>query len=59
MSIYGGYKVLYLKEMGMGTLGWILVAGCGILYFGVSLLTKPPSAELIANLFPVRQTGNE
>jgi len=54
ISIYGGYKVLYLKEMGMGTLEWLLIGGCGLLYFGISLLTKPPSQTLLAKLFPAK-----
>jgi hypothetical protein len=30
---------------------WILISGCGILYFGGSLISKPPSSELIGKLF--------
>ena len=55
MSIYGGYSVLYKKYVGMGTLEWWLVIGCGVLYFVVSLITKPPSKELLDKLFPAKQ----
>ena len=54
MSIYGGYKVLMVKQLGMGTFEWWLVIGCGILYFGVSAMTKPPSKELLDKLFPAK-----
>jgi hypothetical protein len=30
---------------------WILISGCGILYFGGSFISKPPSKELINKLF--------
>jgi len=30
---------------------WILISGCGILYFAGSLISKPPSQELIKKLF--------
>jgi len=55
MSIYGGYKVLFKKEIGMGTFEWWLVIGCGILYFVVSAITKPPSKELLDKLFPAKK----
>ena len=55
MSIYGGWKVLVKKEIGMGTFEWILVIGCGILYFAVSAMTKPPSRELLDKLFPAKK----
>jgi len=54
MSIYGGYKVLVVREIGMGTMEWWLVIGCGLLYFIVSAITKPPSKELIDKLFPAK-----
>jgi Na+/proline symporter len=54
MSIYGGYKVLFKQEIGMGTFEWWLVIGCGIIYFVVSALTKPPSKELLDKLFPAK-----
>jgi len=54
MSIYGGYKVLYKKEIGLGTFEWWLVIGCGIIYFVVSALTKAPSKELLDKLFPAK-----
>ena len=57
MSIYGGYKVLLKKEMGMGTMEWILVIGCGLIYFLVSLATKPPSQALIDRLFPPKESA--
>jgi len=37
--------------LGIGTMEWILISGCGILYFGGSLISKPPSSELIGKLF--------
>ncbi|MBF0477351.1 MAG: hypothetical protein HQK59_16325, partial [Deltaproteobacteria bacterium] len=57
-TLYGGWAVLDQKVLGMGTMEWILVAGCGILYFGVSLCTKPPSKELIAKLFPEKGSAS-
>jgi hypothetical protein len=30
---------------------WILIGGCCALYFGGSLMSKPPSRELIDKLF--------
>lgn len=54
MSIYGGWAVLLKKTVGMGTLEWWLVIGCGVLYFLVSLMTKPPSKELIDKLFTAK-----
>ncbi len=54
MSIYGGYKVLYKKEIGLGTFEWWLVIGCGIIYFVVSAVTKAPSKELLDKLFPAK-----
>jgi len=52
-TLWGGWAVLGRKPplLGMGTMEWILVAGCLILYFGVSFLTKRPSQELIDKLF--------
>ena len=58
MSIYGGYKVLYKKELGMGTMEWILVIGCGLVYFLVSFATKPPSKALIDKLFPPKKKAS-
>ena len=57
MSIVGGYYVLFKKppSLGMGTMEWILVIGCGIIYFGVSALTKPPSEKTLALLFPPKK----
>ncbi len=50
-TLAGGYLVFTRKVVGMGTMEWILLAGCFILYFGVSLMTKPPSEALIQKLF--------
>ncbi len=55
MSIYGGYAVLVKKTVGMGTLEWWLVIGCGVIYFLVSMVTKPPSKELIDKLWSKSQ----
>jgi len=57
MSVVGGYYVLFKKppSLGMGTMEWILVLGCGILYFGVSAMTKPPSEKMINLLFPAKK----
>jgi len=55
MTLYGGYAVLYKNAVGMGTFEWILMGGCGLLYFGVSLLTTPPSEATITLLFPARK----
>lgn len=56
MSIYGAWAVLASKppKIGMGTMEWILVIGCGVIYFGVSFLTKPPSKEHLDKLFPAK-----
>ncbi len=52
-TLWGGWAVLGREPalLGMGTMEWILIGGCLILYFGGSLLSKPPSAELIDRLF--------
>ncbi len=57
MSILGGYYVLFKKppSLGMGTMEWILVIGCGVIYFVVSALTKPPSEKTINLLFPPKK----
>jgi sodium/proline symporter len=57
MSIVGGYYVLFKKPpaLGMGTMEWILVIGCGIIYFGVSAVTQPPSEKTINLLFPAKK----
>jgi sodium/proline symporter len=55
MSAIGGYLVLVKKSIGMGTMEWILVAGCLILYFGVSFVTKPPSEKTMNLLFPAKK----
>jgi len=51
-TLWGSYAVLQRKIIGMGTMEWILVGGCFVLYFGVSLLTKPPSESTLQLLFP-------
>ena len=57
MSVVGGYYVLFKKppSLGMGTMEWILVLGCGIIYFGVSAMTKPPSEKIMNLLFPAKK----
>jgi Na+/proline symporter len=55
MTMWGGWVVLYKKTVGMGTFEWWLVIGCGILYFVVSFITKPPSQELLDKLFPAKK----
>jgi Na+/proline symporter len=50
-SLAGGYFVFTKKVLGMATMEFILLAGCFILFFVVSLITKPPSRELIDKLF--------
>lgn len=50
-SLVGGYLVFQKKVLGMGTMEWILLIGCFILYVGVSLVTKKPSKELLDQLF--------
>jgi Na+/proline symporter len=52
-TLWGGWAVLARNPplLGMGTMEWILISGCGILYFGGSLISKPPSSELIGKLF--------
>ena len=55
-TLWGGWAVLARKPalLGMGTMEWILVGGCVALYFGVSLMTKPPSQKLLDQLFPAK-----
>jgi len=57
MSALGGYWVLFRKppSLGMGTMEWILIIGCLILYFGVSFVTKPPSEKTMNLLFPAKK----
>ena len=50
-TLAGGYFVFTKKVIGMATMEWILLGGCLVLFYGVSLVTKPPSKELINNLF--------
>jgi len=50
-TLYGGYAVLHKKMYGMGSYEWFLVISCGLIYFIVSLMTKPPSKELLDKLF--------
>ncbi|HPH41227.1 MAG TPA: hypothetical protein PLL73_02110, partial [Syntrophorhabdaceae bacterium] len=50
-TLAGGYFVFTKKVIGMATMEWILLGGCLVLFYGVSLVTKPPSEELINNLF--------
>ena len=56
-TLWGGWAVLGRKPalLGMGTMEWILIGGCGVLYFGGSLFSKPPSQDLINKLFPARK----
>jgi len=53
-TLFGGWAVLGRKPalLGMGTMEWILIGGCLVLYFGGSLISKPPSQKLIDKLFP-------
>jgi sodium/proline symporter len=55
MTLYGGWAVLFKKQLGMGTMEWILVIGCGVIYFVVSLMTQPPSKKTIDLLFPAKK----
>ncbi len=51
-TLYGGSTVLVPKpSYGMGSYEWFLVISCGLVYFIVSLMTKPPKKELIDKLF--------
>ncbi len=51
-TLYGGSTVLVAKpSYGMGSYEWFLVLSCGLVYFIVSLITKPPKKELIDKLF--------
>ncbi len=52
-TMWGGWAVLGRKPplLGMGTMEWILIGGCFVLYVGGSLISKPPSAKLIDKLF--------
>jgi Na+/proline symporter len=56
-TLYGGYSVLYKKMYGMGSYEWFLVISCGLIYFIVSALTKPPKKELIDRLFDTKQAA--
>jgi sodium/proline symporter len=57
MSILGGYWVLFKKppSLGMGTMEWILIAGCFVIFFVVSFMTKPPSEKTMNLLFPAKK----
>ena len=57
MSILGGYWVLFKKppSLGMGTMEWILIGGCFVIFFGVSFMTKPPSEKTMNLLFPAKK----
>ena len=57
-ALYGGWAVFGKNPplLGLGTTEWILITGCAITYFGGSLVSKAPSAELLAKLFPPRKT---
>ena len=57
MSILGGYWVLFKKppSLGMGTMEWILIGGCFVIFFGVSFMTKPPSEKTLNLLFPAKK----
>ncbi|HUJ90267.1 MAG TPA: hypothetical protein VLX12_08735 [Syntrophorhabdales bacterium] len=51
-TLYGGSTVLVPKpSYGMGSYEWFLVISCALVYFTVSLITKPPKRELIDKLF--------
>ncbi len=50
-TLVGGYLVFTKKLLGMATMEFILLGGCLVLFFVVSLITKPPSRELIDKLF--------
>ncbi|HOP86978.1 MAG TPA: hypothetical protein PKZ54_11005 [Syntrophorhabdaceae bacterium] len=50
-TLAGGYFVFTKKVLGMATMEFILLGGCFILFFFVSLMTKPPSEELLKRLF--------
>ena len=60
-TLWGGWAVLGRKPalLGMGTMEWILICGCGVLYFGGSLISKPPSQELINKLFQARSSAKQ
>jgi Na+/proline symporter len=57
-TLWGGWAVLARTPplLGMGTMEWILIGGCGILFIGGSLISKPPSEALINKLF-TRETA--
>jgi Na+/proline symporter len=57
MSALGGYWVLVKKPaaLGMGTMEWILIGGCFVLFFVVSFMTKPPSEKTLNLLFPPKK----
>jgi len=56
-TLFGGWAVLAKKPplLGMGTMEWILVLGCLVIYFLVSLATQPPSQKTLDLLFPPRK----
>ncbi len=56
-TLFGGWAVLARKPplLGMGTMEWILVFGCLVIYFVVSFATKPPSQKTIDLLFPAKK----
>jgi len=56
-TLFGGWAVLSRKPplLGMGTMEWILVFGCLIIYFVVSFATQPPSQKTLDLLFPPKK----
>ncbi|RLE49308.1 MAG: hypothetical protein DRJ31_05340 [Candidatus Methanomethylicota archaeon] len=52
MVVLGGYYVYTINQWGWGNWVWATFTGCAILYFAVSLLTKPLPEEKLSKLFP-------
>ncbi len=51
VSTLGGSLFVTRGKIGMGTLEFIVLGGCGILYFAGSMLTKPLPEEKLKKLF--------
>ncbi len=50
-AVLVGSLLVSNQTLGMGTLMYIVLVGCGVLYVGVSLLTKPPGREQVEQFF--------
>ncbi|NLC12275.1 MAG: hypothetical protein GX767_08510 [Firmicutes bacterium] len=59
IAVLWGSVLVARNLLGMGTLMYIVLIGCGIIYIFVSLLTSPPPAEKLNQFFSTRKPGAE